>query len=102
MPSGATRPNGSSGESISHFTAVRMRITGFGNLKMTMYSLDNVISKDLKDLEIPGASNIEPTRIMNFMQQRAAFRMGTTEINEFVRCNRIILFTKPVFTGYPG
>lgn len=101
MPGSSAR-QGSAGENISHFTAVRMRITGFGDLKMKMLSLDDVKTVNLTSITIPSASNIQPTRIMNFMQQRAAFRMETTEINEFFRVNRIILFTKPVFTSYPG
>lgn len=101
MPATAAK-SGSAGEYISHFTAVRMRITGNGIFRMQMHSLDDVVVTDLKELNLFAATNREPTRIMNFMQQRASFLGKTTAINEYFRINRIILFTKPVFTDYPG
>ena len=101
MPATAAR-SGSAGEFISHYTAVRMRITGNGVLRMRMHSLDNVFVKDLKNLVIEPTTNREPTRLMNFMQQRAAFSGRVTEIDEYFRINRIILFARPTFTSFPG
>jgi len=101
MPATAAR-SGSAGEFISHYTAVRMRITGTGVLRMKMHSLDNVFVKDLKNLVLEPTTNREPTRLMNFMQQRAAFSANVEELDEFFRINRIILFTKATFTSYPG
>ena len=101
MPATAAR-SGSAGEFISHYTAVRMRITGTGVLRMRMHSLDNVFVKDLKSLVIEPTTNREPTRLMNFMQQRAALSCNVSELDEFFRINRIILFTKATFTSYPG
>ena len=89
-------------EDINHFTAARMRITGSGTFRMRMYSLDDIAMSELKEMTLISATNREPTRIMNVMQQRAAFYGYTNAINEYVRINRIILFTKPVFTSYPG
>jgi hypothetical protein len=102
MPKGAALSEGSSGENISHFAAIRIRSNGVGNLKLAVYSLDDVRSKTLVALPMAAASRIIPTRLVNFMEQRASFEIKTTEIDEFFRINRIVIFTKEVFTSYPG
>lgn len=102
MPAGAALSESSSGENISHFAAIRIRVTGIGSLKMTVYSLDNVKSKTLVPFTMSSLNRIIPTRLVNFMEQRASFELKTTEINERFRINRIILFTREVYTSYPG
>lgn len=102
MPKGATLSEGSSGENISHFAALRIRITGVGSLRMTVYSLDDVRSKILVPFTLSLANRIQPTRLVNFMEQRASFELKTTEIDERFRINRIIIYTKEVFSSYPG
>lgn len=102
MPKGAALSELSSGESISHFAAIRIRVNGTGNLKMEVFSLDDVRSKVLVPFTMAAATRIIPTRLVNFMEQRACFEIKTTEIDEKFRINRIIVFTKEVFTSYPG
>ena len=97
-----TAASGSAGENITHFNAVRMRIQGTGNLKMSFISQDEVITQDLAPLVMAELTNIQPTRLANFMQQRAIFKLGTTEKDEFFRINRIVLFTKETFSSFPG
>lgn len=101
-PFGASASEGSSGESISHFTAVRLRVTGSGNLKMRLLSLDEVRTSTLVPLALVNATNRQPTRNCNFVEQRAQLEIKTTEINEIFRINRIILFVKELYTDYPG
>lgn len=102
MAKGAALSEGSSGENIQHFSAVRIRANGVGDLDLAVYSLDDVRSKTLVPLSIAAASRIIPTRIVNFMEQRASFEIKQTEIDEFMRVNRIVIFIKEVFTSYPG
>ena len=102
MPKGAALSEQSSGEDISHFAAIRVRVNGTGQLRMAVYSLDNVRMKNLVPLQMQTNARIIPTRLVNFMEQRAAFELGTTEIDEVFRINRIIVFSKQVFTSYPG
>ena len=102
MPKGAALSEVSSGENISHFAAIRIRVNGTGSLKMSVYSLDDVRSKTLVPFTMQTATRIIPTRLVNFMEQRAAFELKTTEIDEKFRINRIIIFMKEVFTSYPG
>ena len=102
MAQGTTRPHGSSGEYISHINAVRMRITGFGVFNMKFWSLDDIYSQDLVPFDLQSATNREPTRLANFKEQRAALEFSTDDIDEYFRINRIIIFTKALWSGYPG
>lgn len=102
MALGAAISEGSSGEGIVHFAAIRIRVNGVGNLKMAAFSLDDVKSKTLVPFVMQPANRIIPTRIVNFMEQRASFELKTTDINEKFRINRIVVFAKTVFTSYPG
>jgi hypothetical protein len=102
MPFGAALSEGSSGENISHFAAIRIRVNGTGNLQMTVSSLDNVKSKTLVPLVMQTNARIIPTRLVNFSEQRASFELKTTEIDEFMKINRIVIFMKEIYTSYPG
>lgn len=102
MPKGSALSEQSSGENISHFAAIRIRLTGTGNLKMSVYSLDDVRSKTLVPFTMATTSRIIPTRLVNFTEQRASFELKTTEIDEKFRINRIVIYMKEVFTSYPG
>jgi hypothetical protein len=102
MPRGATLSEGSSGENISHFTGVRVRVNGTGNLKMKVYSLDDIRSQDMASLPMSTLTDIIPTRLCNFTTQRASFEFKTTEIDEFFKINRIIIYSKEIATSYPG
>lgn len=99
---GSARPSGAISEDIQHFGAIRMRLNGSGSLKMTFYSLNDVNSMDLIPFTMQASTNIQPTRLTNFNEQRASLRISTTEIDEVFRINRIILFGKDLWTSYPG
>jgi hypothetical protein len=102
MPKGAALSEMSSGENISHIAAIRIRLNGVGNLKMSVYSLDNIRSKTLVPFLMQLQTRIIPTRIVNFTEQRASFELKTTELGERFRINRIVIFMKEVATSYPG
>lgn len=97
----------SQGESINHFNAVRMRLKGIGNLKLTLESLGDeegnpLEIQELIDIPMVPATNIQPTRLANFKQMRARLRFETTEFGEFLNLTRLVIFSKRVATGYPG
>ena len=102
MPKGAAISEGSSGENISHFAAIRIRVNGTGNLKLKVYSLDDVKFKILVPITMQLKARIIPTRLVNFMEQRASFELKTTDFDEQMRINRIVVFTKEVYKSYPG
>jgi hypothetical protein len=102
MAKGAALSEISSGENISHFAIIRIRVTGYGNLKMSAFSLDDVKTKVLAPFPMLPANRIIPSRIVNFVEQRASFELKSTEIGEKFRINRIIIFMKEIFTSHPG
>jgi len=93
--------SGLSGENITHFGGIRLRVTGRGNLKATFYSLDNVDSQALAVIPMSLATAIEPFRLANFITQRAFLRLETTELDETFKFNRIIVYAKPLYTSHP-
>jgi len=102
MAKGSARGgSGSGGENIQHFGSIRIRVTGSGVLRARLLSLDDVRTQTLPTLTMAAATNIQPTILANFTEQRAALELSTTAINEFFRVNRIIVYMKTVATGYP-
>jgi hypothetical protein len=69
---------------------------------MKVFSLDDVRSKTLVPFAMLPGNRIIPTRIVNFVEQRASFELKTTVMDEKFRINRIVVFSKPVFTSFPG
>lgn len=93
---------GSKGENISHYTAVRMRVVGNGKLRLKMVSDDGVVEQELLPMDLLERTNIQPTRLCNFTQQRAQLEIKTTHKDEIFRINRIIIYAKEIFSSYPG
>jgi len=102
MPVGAALSEQSSGESTSHFGSIRIRVEGIGNLKMAVFSLNDMNSKILVPFVMEQKARYAPTRIVNFVEQRASFGLQTTEKGEKFRINRIVIFTKELYKSYPG
>ena len=101
MPLGAALSEGSSGENITHFAAIRVRVNGAANLQVKVFSYDDVRSKTLVAIPVIQQNRKILTRLVNFSEQRASFELKTTAIDEVFRINRITIFGKEVFTGYP-
>jgi len=102
MPKGAALSSGSSGELVNHFNGVRVRVNGTGSLQMTLFSFDDVASNVLVPITMRTATNIVPTRLANFVQHRASLELKTTNIDESMRVNRIVIFSKEIFTQWPS
>lgn len=102
MPLGAALSQGSGGEDLIHFGIFRFRVTGSGNLRLTLYSLDEEKSTTCPNpIVMSTTTRIEPTKLFNMITQRAKLKIQTTAIDEYFRINRIVVFAKPVFTDYP-
>lgn len=93
---------GSAGESISHFTSVRMRIVGQGNLDMKFVGMDGVLEQELEPFVMASNPGREPLRLANFQNQRAMFEFSTDEIDELFKINRIVLFGTYLWNEFPG
>jgi|SRR6187551_190482 len=91
----------SSQDNIVHYTSVRMRITGSGQLEMAMFSQDDVFSSTLVPFNMQSVTNIRPTRLMNFQHQRACLEGKTDVAGEWFSINKIVIYAKEVFVNYP-
>lgn len=89
-------------DNIVHYASVRMRIVGSGSLQMKMVSQDAIYESVLVPFTLAAATNIRPTRLMNFQHQRASFECKTTEISEWFKINKIVIYAKEVFVDYPS
>lgn len=90
------------GEYTYHIVGVRSRVTGAGNLRMTLEGLDNVRSLVLVPVPMIATNPIEPTRLANFQAQRTRLVGRVTELNEWFQIRRIIIFAKPVAAELPN
>jgi|SRR6187399_38200 len=102
MPLGAALSEQSSGESTSHFASLRVRVDGTGLLRLAVYSLGEIQSKLMVPFTMAPKNRYSPTRIVNFVEQRATFELKTITIKEKFRINRIIVFSKELYKSYPG
>lgn len=98
---GTARESASDGQ-IYHFNMVRMRVTGNGNLKVKLFSLDEVNTEQIADMKLSIETNREPRSLANFIEPRAGVEVKTTTINEYFKINRIYLYTKFFASEYPG
>ena len=89
-------------EDILHFTGFRLRVTGVGNLLAQFTSIDSEFTQSLVSIPLATVTAREPFRLANFNQQRALLRLGTSEINEYFRINRIVIFAKKLWSDYPA
>lgn len=87
---------------LVHFGVIRMRVLGSGNLQLFLHSLDdasNILT--LTSIAMVAATNKEPTVLANFIDQYGQLEIKTTNINETFEVSKIVIFVKPVSTGYP-
>jgi len=102
MPKGAVLSEGSSGDNITHFAAMRVRVTGNGFLVMGIASLDLIKTKTFQSLSLAPTNRVFQTRIINFVEQRASLVFKTTGLGERFRIKRITVFMKEMATSHPG
>lgn len=88
-------------EVINHYGAVRVRAKGYGQLQMSLLSLDETLSNTLAPITMATATNVEPNRLCNFTQQRAKLMIGTINFGETFQISKIIIFVKPVAKSWP-
>lgn len=84
-----------------HIVAVRLRVTGNGNLLLSLTDYDDIQNQDLVPLPMLEKTRFEPTRLSNFQSQRTRLVGKTTELNDTFYINKIIIFAKPVAVEYP-
>jgi len=89
-------------ESILHFGAVTFRLNGTGKLNLTLFSMDKAESFTAAPLNMQTVAPREPTRLVNFNQQRALYRVDTAEFDDYMKIQRIIMWVKELWTQFPS
>ena len=92
---------GNAPEYDHHVVAVRLRLTGAGNLQHRLSGLDDVLQNTLVPLPMTATARIEPTRLANLQGQRIRYELWTDQLNETFLIRRIIIYAKPVAIEYP-
>jgi hypothetical protein len=88
-------------EVVNHYGAVRLRVTGSASLQLTLFSFDAVDSNILMPIPLESAIDIEPNRLANFTKQNAQLQIQTTNIDEYFKISKIIIFIKPIAKSFP-
>jgi hypothetical protein len=91
-----------SGEYEHHVVGVRMRVTGSGNMDLSLTDYDDIQTQNLVPIIMTATTRIEPLRLANFQSQRIRLVGGVSEINEWFQIQRILIFAKPVAQEYPA
>jgi len=86
---------------LIHFNAVRLRVTGSGNLRLSLRSLDNINVSTLAVLPMLNVTNRELVTLSNYIDQLGQLELKTTAINETFSLSRIVIFVKPIATSHP-
>lgn len=87
---------------IGHWTGVRIRVIGSGNLLMELESLDAAETETLAPLAMSTSSGREGFRLANLTTFRASLRLEVTEINEWFKIGGIVIFVKKVASEFPA
>jgi len=88
-------------EVVNHYGLVRLRVNGSASLVSTLYSLDKTQSDSLAPLTLNSTTNIEPTILSNFTQQRAKLQIKTVNLGEWFQISRVVIYVKAVAKSYP-
>lgn len=89
------------GQFINHFNAVRVRVTGSGNLNPKLIALDTTTELALTPIPMQASTARLPNQLCNFTTQRAQLELKTTEIDEVFWIRQIIIYARPIYTSYP-
>lgn len=89
------------GQYINHFGAIRVRVTGTGNLNPKLISLDTTTELDITPIVMSTTNARYANQLCNFMQQRAQLELKTTEIDEVFYIRQIMIYARSVYSGFP-
>lgn len=90
------------GGNILHFGSLRVRVTGIGNLKISILGYDDVLVQSRAGIPMKEQDAQEKVRLFNFISPEGMIKFETTEKGEAFRLNRITVFVKKQWTEYPA
>ncbi len=87
--------------SVNHYGAIRTRVTGVGNLLMTLYSYDEITSDPQAPIAMSASNNTPPTVLSNFTEMAAKLDIRTTTIDEIFNISQITVYVKETASSFP-
>lgn len=88
-------------EYINHFTAIRTRLKGQGNILGTLYSYDEVQSDVLNPTAMSAVLDDPVTLLADFTSYVAKLELSTHDFDDVMNVSQIIIYAKPVATSFP-
>lgn len=86
---------------LNHCVAVRMRVTGSGNLKVRLLSLNGESTSQLPDVAMSPTTQRYVNQLANFITQRYQVEISTEEMDETFNIRQVIIYNKPIASSYP-
>ncbi len=86
---------------IQHYTGVRLRVKGVGNLDVSLISLDNITTQNLESAVMSATTEKLITKLANLSEARARVRVSIDAISEKFEISSITVYVKPLWTSYP-
>jgi hypothetical protein len=84
-----------------HFTGVRTKAIGFGELDLTVYSLDDTDLITPHHLTLAGNCKYPLQRKFNFSSNRASVKVSVNAVNEWFIINSAVVYAKDEFADRP-
>ena len=86
---------------ITHFGSVRLRVQGSGNLLQRLISLDAIYQNVLTPVVMTPTTNRFSSTLANMSEQKAQLELKIEEIDEWFEIHSVIIYIKPIYTGFP-
>lgn len=88
-------------EYINHFTAIRMRLKGQGNILGTLYSYDEIQSDVLNPTPMSSVVDDPITLLADFTSYVGKLELSTHDFDDVMNISQILIYIKPVATSFP-
>lgn len=86
---------------LLHCGAVRYQLNGSGTYKSNLVTTQDEITTPLIDVTMSATTSRQPVTLANFQSQKFYLYGKTVKIREVISISRIIIYVRPVATGYP-
>ena len=98
---GSTYLIGEDNESVDHFALLRLRARGSGNLLITLYGEDEVLSLSPTPLVLTALPGKSISRKINFVNERCSIKLEVNSADDWFNISRLILFANEQFLERP-
>lgn len=86
---------------VMHFAGTRVRAQGQGIIHQVLQSYDYIRTIQFGDETLRTSNNISEFSLTDFVEQKASLRIYMDTYDDYMNISNIIIFAKPLYTGYP-